>query len=70
MLVGNHDQVSVGGLDHALHPLAAACPAIHVLDEPILYRSVLILYYADMGRCVMAFYLRVSTVAVQIGNAS
>ena len=41
MLVGNHDQVSVGGLDHALHPLAAACSAIHILDEPTLYRFAL-----------------------------
>lgn len=38
MLVGNHDQVSVGGLDHALQPLAAACSAIHILDVPTLYR--------------------------------
>ncbi len=38
MLVGNHDQVSVGGLDHALQPLAAACSAIHIVDVPILYR--------------------------------
>ena len=38
MLVGNHDQVSVGGLDHALHPLAAACSVIQILEEPTLYR--------------------------------
>lgn len=38
MLVGNHDQVSVGGLDHALQPLAAACSAIHIVDAPTLYR--------------------------------
>ncbi len=38
MLVGNHDQVSVGGLDHALQPLAAACSAIHIVDVPTLYR--------------------------------
>lgn len=42
MLVGNHDQVSVGGLDHALHPLAAACSAIHILEEPTLYRYAII----------------------------
>ena len=41
MLVGNHDQVSVGGLDHALQPLAAACSAIHILDVPTLYRSAI-----------------------------
>ncbi|KAL3137671.1 hypothetical protein ABBQ38_004946 [Trebouxia sp. C0009 RCD-2024] len=45
MLVGNHDQVSVGGLDHALHPLAAACSAIHILEEPTLYRDALWLPY-------------------------
>lgn len=42
MLVGNHDQVSVGGLDHALHPLAAACSAIQILEEPTLYRYSMI----------------------------
>ncbi|KAL3150757.1 hypothetical protein ABBQ32_000532 [Trebouxia sp. C0010 RCD-2024] len=45
MLVGNHDQVSVGGLDHALHPLAAACSAIQILEEPTLYRDALWLPY-------------------------
>lgn len=45
MLVGNHDQVSVGGLDHALEPLAAACSAIHVVEEPTLYRGALWLPY-------------------------
>ncbi|KAL0053768.1 hypothetical protein WJX82_010500 [Trebouxia sp. C0006] len=45
MLVGNHDQVSVGGLDHALQPLAAACSAIHIVDVPTLYRNALWLPY-------------------------
>ncbi|KAL0033719.1 hypothetical protein WJX77_002381 [Trebouxia sp. C0004] len=45
MLVGNHDQVSVGGLDHALQPLAAACSAIHIVDVPTLYRDALWLPY-------------------------
>lgn len=49
MLVGNHDQVSIGGLDHALHPLAAACSAIHILEEPILYRSAT--STADLLKC-------------------
>lgn len=45
MLVGNHDQISVGGLAHALKPLAAACSAIQVLEVPTLYRGALWLPY-------------------------
>lgn len=45
MLVGNHDQISVGGLAHALKPLAAACSAIQVLEVPTLYNGSLWLPY-------------------------
>ena len=45
MLVGNHDQISVGGLAHALKPLAAACSAIQVLEVPTLYKGGLWLPY-------------------------
>lgn len=45
MLVGNHDQISVGGLAHALKPLAAACSAIQVLEVPTLYKGALWLPY-------------------------
>ncbi|GAB4817224.1 hypothetical protein N2152v2_004270 [Parachlorella kessleri] len=44
-LVGNHDQVSLGGLIHSLTPLAAASPYIHVFDRPCLYRGALWLPY-------------------------
>lgn len=46
MLVGNHDQVTLGGLTHALTPLAAAAPdAIHVFDGPAMYAGALWLPY-------------------------
>ncbi|KAL6777868.1 hypothetical protein ACKKBG_A16000 [Auxenochlorella protothecoides x Auxenochlorella symbiontica] len=45
MLVGNHDQVSLGGLDHALTPLAACSPHIHVMEHPTLHAGALWLPY-------------------------
>ena len=45
MLVGNHDQVSAGGLEHALSPLAAALPCGHVFDRPTLFLGALWLPY-------------------------
>ena len=29
-----HEQVDIGGQEHALHPLAANLPNIHVVDQP------------------------------------
>ncbi|KAK9830414.1 hypothetical protein WJX72_011641 [[Myrmecia] bisecta] len=58
MLVGNHDQVNVGGTSHALTPLAAACPAVHILEEPTLFLDALWLPYrrdkADLEAAVAA----------------
>ena len=45
MLVGNHDQVTLGGAVHSLTPLAAASPLIHVFTGPALYRGALWLPY-------------------------
>ena len=46
MLVGNHDQVTLGGLTHGLTPLAAAAPHhIHVFDGPALFAGALWLPY-------------------------
>lgn len=38
-------QVSLGGLSHALTPLAAASPLIHVFDEPASFLGALWLPY-------------------------
>lgn len=45
LLVGNHDQVSLRGQQHALTPLAAASPLLHVFDGPALYQNALWLPY-------------------------
>jgi len=46
MLVGNHEQVTLGGLIHGLTPLAAAAPEkIHVFDGPAVYAGALWLPY-------------------------
>lgn len=45
MLVGNHDQQTLGGLVHALTPLAAASRWVHVFDRPALYRGALWMPY-------------------------
>eukprot|EP00192_Tetraselmis_astigmatica_P004575 CAMPEP_0117669004 /NCGR_PEP_ID=MMETSP0804-20121206/11876_1 /TAXON_ID=1074897 /ORGANISM="Tetraselmis astigmatica, Strain CCMP880" /LENGTH=487 /DNA_ID=CAMNT_0005476983 /DNA_START=136 /DNA_END=1595 /DNA_ORIENTATION=+ len=45
MLVGNHDQVTAGGMVHALEPLAAAAPSIHVFDRPTRFMDALWLPY-------------------------
>lgn len=46
MIPGNHDQCSVGGLVHALTPVAAARPEkIFVFDRPAVWRDALWLPY-------------------------
>lgn len=46
LLVGNHDQVDLGGESHALEPLAAAAPTLcHVFDTPAVWRGALWLPY-------------------------
>lgn len=46
MLVGNHDQVSLGGLVHAMTPIAASAPMhVHIFDGPALYAGALWLPY-------------------------
>ena len=45
MLVGNHDQVLLSGLDHALPPLAAACRGMIMIDQPCIFMDALWLPY-------------------------
>ncbi|BDA43191.1 hypothetical protein COCOBI_04-2030 [Coccomyxa sp. Obi] len=45
MLVGNHDQSTIGGLEHGLTPLAEACAAVHVFDQPTEFGGALWLPY-------------------------
>uniref|UniRef100_A0A061SMF6 Calcineurin-like phosphoesterase domain-containing protein n=1 Tax=Tetraselmis sp. GSL018 TaxID=582737 RepID=A0A061SMF6_9CHLO len=45
MLVGNHDQVTAGGLVHALTPIAACNPNIHVFSRPAEFLGALWLPY-------------------------
>ncbi|GFR43834.1 hypothetical protein Agub_g4955, partial [Astrephomene gubernaculifera] len=45
MLVGNHDQVDLGGRQHGLTPLELACPHVHVVEEPTRWRGALWLPY-------------------------
>jgi hypothetical protein len=55
MLVGNHDQATPSGREHALTPLAAARPdAVHVFDEPALYAGALWLPYRRDARILAA----------------
>ncbi|KAJ9530146.1 hypothetical protein QJQ45_023431 [Haematococcus lacustris] len=44
-LVGNHDQVSLGGESHALGPLAASLDSMSVFSAPALFRGALWLPY-------------------------
>jgi metallophosphoesterase superfamily enzyme len=41
MIPGNHDQVTAGGMSHALTPLAASNENIVVFDGPTLYNGAL-----------------------------
>lgn len=45
MLVGNHDQASQNGLVHALSPIAATCPNVHIFECPALFKNALWLPY-------------------------
>ena len=45
MIPGNHDQVTAGGMSHALTPLAASNENIVVFDGPTLYNGALWLPY-------------------------
>lgn len=45
MLVGNHDQVSLGGEEHALTPLSACSERVHVFERPTLWNGALWLPY-------------------------
>eukprot|EP00873_Tetraselmis_striata_P041002 jgi/Tetstr1/461266/TSEL_006393.t1 len=45
MLVGNHDQVTAGGMLHALAPLQHCAPCIHVFEQPSLFMGALWLPY-------------------------
>ena len=38
-------QVSLGGLEHGLTPLAASCASMHVIDAPLLFLDALWLPY-------------------------
>ena len=45
MIPGNHDQVTAGGMSHALTPLAKANASVVVFDGPTLYNGALWLPY-------------------------
>ena len=55
-LVGNHDQIDLGGREHSIFPLAAACPSIKVLDVPTTFAGALWLPYrrdpAELQRAI------------------
>lgn len=38
-------QVSAGGLAHSLSPIAAACPAVHIFEQPTIFQDALWLPY-------------------------
>lgn len=38
-------QITIGGLEHGLTPLAEACPAVHVMEEPTEFLGALWLPY-------------------------
>ena len=38
-------KVTLGGLEHGLKPIAAACPSVHVIEEPTLFLDALWLPY-------------------------
>lgn len=38
-------QISIGGLEHGLTPLAEACPAVHVIEQPTQFLGALWLPY-------------------------
>ena len=38
-------QVSLGGLAHSLSPIAAACPAVHIIERPTRFQDALWLPY-------------------------
>ena len=41
-----HDvQITIGGLEHGLTPLAEACPAVHVIERPTEFLGALWLPY-------------------------
>ncbi|GAX81140.1 hypothetical protein CEUSTIGMA_g8573.t1, partial [Chlamydomonas eustigma] len=77
MLVGNHDQVNLGGESHSLTPLSAACPQhIHVFSRPTLYRKALWLPYRRQHdvlqaaiRAAKAHSVGVSTLQAVRGSA-
>jgi DNA repair exonuclease SbcCD nuclease subunit len=41
LLVGNHDQIPLGGLEHALTPVAVACPNVVRIDKPSVFMGAL-----------------------------
>lgn len=45
LLVGNHDQIPLGGLEHALTPVAVACPNVVRIDKPSVFMGALWLPY-------------------------
>jgi hypothetical protein len=45
MIPGNHDQVTAGGEEHALTPLGAASPRVHIFSRPAVWRNALWLPY-------------------------
>ena len=55
MITGNHDQVTLGGEEHALTAVAAANELVAVFSEPCLYRNALWLPYRRKHEQLTAF---------------
>lgn len=69
MLVGNHDQVDYAGMTHALTPIAAACPNVHVFDAPAYFNGALWLPYRRNNEALTAALQAVVTAAGPDGTA-
>lgn len=72
MLVGNHEQVTLGGLIHGLTPLAAAAPdRIHVFDGPAMYAGALWLpYRRDPNEIAAALEAAKGEISLTMGGAA
>ena len=53
-----HVQITIGGLEHGLTPLAEACPAVHVIERPTEFLGALWLPYrrqrAELEQALLA----------------
>lgn len=64
-----YPQVTLGGLTHALTPLAAANPLIHVVDSPALFLDALWLPFRRDHRELQAAVAQAGPVSAVFGHA-